>query len=316
MLTNQKCPKCPEYLHHYGVNQGASYLTCKKCLTTVIHKSDLLKIFRHHPVVEQFVRVGVQQHQPTTHPCPGCHSRLLSGHFFQSQLVLEECTQCQLYVFDDEELEKLADIAEAKITKAKVKLEKSRLNPVETDQDCPICPQQRLYTFGEQRFFVFCLGCGGISSKVENIERLIGRSLFAPTMFTERSGQGFYSICRSCHHQQDIRNTKCEKCTVDLLRVNCISCSARMSEFDLHDLIIERCQFCNDVWLDCGELEQLVEILPDVRRHYKRLKRNSELTSAAVRGATQGVIMGINETRRRIMRRTGTLYTFFTLGSY
>ena len=98
--------------------------------------------------------------------------------------------------------------------------------------------------------------------------------------------------------------------------INCLSCDARMNEYDLHDVIIDRCQFCNDIWLDTNEFEKILSIMPDVKRHYERAKRKAELTSAAVRGASIAIGVGIDVNRRKIMDRTGILYRLLFINSY
>jgi Zn-finger nucleic acid-binding protein len=49
-----------------------------------------------------------------------------------------------------------------------------------------------------------------------------------------------------------------------------------MSEYVLKDLVIDRCQICNAVWLDNEEFEKVMNATPDLRRRYDEAVRKRE----------------------------------------
>lgn len=44
----------------------------------------------------------------------------------------------------------------------------------------------------------------------------------------------------------------------DIVTMNCPRCSGRLHEFNFDDVNVDRCDTCGGIWLDSGELEQIV----------------------------------------------------------
>lgn len=316
MTNSMNCPKCKAILTVRKSKTGIQLGFCPHCKGTLISKADFLKAFDDHMFAQQLVRLGLQDAIKKHLICPVCKLEMHSGCVHDTDIELEECNDCQVFFIDHPEFSKIF----LKINESKEALDKAFKDGAQlfipTDKDCPICENKKLYQIGKENFAVTCFDCGGLAMKVETLERLINKSLFAPTMFTEREGRGAFSICRHCHEAQENENPHCRKCRRKMIRLDCISCGVKMTEFDLDNLLIERCQFCNDIWLDSGELEKVLLVMPDLRRHYERLKRKAELASAATQGAAYGIMAGVDQSRRDIMTRSGIIYRLLFLNKY
>jgi Zn-finger nucleic acid-binding protein len=316
MTNSMKCPKCKENLSVRKSKNGINLGFCSICKGTLISKADFLKAFNDHIFAQQLVRLGLQDSIQRQLLCPMCEKEMHSGHVHETDIELEECNHCQLFFIDHLEFGKIfLKLNESQLSLDKAFKEGAQLF-IPTDKNCPICEDKKLQQIGKENFAVTCFDCGGLAMKVETLERLISKSLFAPIMFTEREGRGAFSVCRHCHEEQEKENRQCRKCKKKMISLDCISCSGKMTEYDLDNLFIERCQFCNDLWLDGGELEKVLTVMPDIRRHYERLKRKAELTTAATQGAAYGVMAGIDQSRRDIMMRSGIIYRLLFLSKY
>ncbi len=316
MKKPTNCPKCKCPLTVRTSNSGIQLGFCSRCKGTLISKADFVKAFKHHIFAQQLVRLGLQDSTPRHFMCPICAEEMHSGHAYDTDIELEECNICQVFFIDHLEFSKIflkLNETEKDIDTA-FKKETQIFTP--TNKKCPLCENQVLHQIGKENFAVTCFECGGLAMKVETLERLINKSLFAPTMFTEREGRSYFSVCRFCHEEQERENQTCRKCHKKMILLNCLSCEGKMTEYDLDSLIIERCQFCNDIWLDGGELEKALDVMPDIRRHYERGKRKSELTGAATQGAIYGVMAGIDQSRRDIIQRGGLIYRLLFLSKY
>lgn len=305
------CPKCKAPLRVRTSKTGINLGFCSLCKGTLISKADFLKAFDDHIFAQQLVRLGLQDSTQRHLLCPMCEKEMHSGHVHDTDIELEECNSCEVFFIDHLEFSKIF----LKLNESQNSLDKAFKDGAQlfipTDKTCPICENKMLHQIGKENFAVTCLECGGLAMKVETLERLINKSLFTPTMFTEREGRGAFSVCRHCHEAQEKENQHCRKCKKKMISLDCISCSGKMTEFDLDNILIERCQFCNDVWLDGGELEKVLTVMPDLRRHFERLKRKAELTTAATQGAAYGVMAGIDQSRRDIIMRSSILYRLF-----
>ncbi len=310
------CPKCKAILTVRKSKTGINLGFCSLCKGTLISKTDFLKAFNDHIFAQQLVRLGLQDSVQRQLLCPMCEKEMHSGHVQDTDIELEECNHCQVFFIDHLEFSKIF----LKLNESKESLDTAFKEGAQlfipTDKDCPICENKKLQQIGKENFAVTCFECGGLAMKVETLERLINKSLFTPTMFTEREGREAFSICRHCNEAQERENQNCRKCKKKMISLDCISCNGKMTEYDLESLLIERCQFCNDIWLDGGELEKVLTVMPDVRRHYERLKRKAELAGAAIQGATHGVMAGIDQSRRDIMMRGGVIYRLLFLSKY
>ena len=109
--------------------------------------------------------------------------------------------------------------------------------------------------------------CNGLLTSVESLQQLAGKTLFGPSMFKFRKGGHIISYCRYCSQAQDKNNKTCIKCSREITKFTCSGCGGGLSEYQLGDLIIDRCQICNNVWLDSGEFEKVLTVLPDVKKY-------------------------------------------------
>jgi len=304
MSKQKNCPKCPGGLISFQSKTGASYDGCPLCKGIWLSVEDAPKIFSSVKVLEFLGKDKLRKQMKTKFSCPECAQFLQSGNVGDSDLTLEECTHCQSYFFDNKEMKLLYD----EMTKPELPV----VPPLKVDFDkmiqlnshCPICKDQRLWsTQGEEEKFSSCLKCGGVSSNVAALSKMAGHSLFSPTMFVFRDGQGVMAICRYCSEAQDGTNSACRKCGREIFRPQCISCSGRMSEYILGSVVIDRCQICNSVWLDESEFEKVMIAMPDVRRHYEAGVRQSELLETEVLAASHVYAHGLEQATRVMVNR-------------
>lgn len=312
MKKNKKCPKCPGILLHFQSKTGASYDGCPICKGIWISRKDLPKIFASDKVSALFSNKGLEKAMPTKFACPDCNSFLQSGTVQSTDMTLEECTRCETYFFEDRELKRLYEEMQRpelpRVETPQIDLDKM----IQTSSYCPVCKDQHLWGVKEHTSqFSSCLKCGGMASSVEALQKMAHKSLFSPSMFVFRPGQGDYAVCRHCSEAQAPQNKDCQKCGRELFRVNCTSCSGRMSEYILGDLIIERCQICNAVWLDDNEFERIMTAVPDVRRVYEAGVRHSELLEAQVLAASHVYRLGLEQSTRKIIDRFWGMYGVF-----
>ena len=272
------CPKCRGKLIGTQATTGAFYHWCNLCKGQWISSRDLSIVFKRDSFVMSLIQSELTRAQATAFKCPTCKVPLKNGKVFETDLELDNCGQCQHYFFDDKEMVRLFHLLkEQHLPKAETPQIDGRKLTF-TSRPCPVCPGESLFGVeGKGQEILLCLKCEGMETTVENLQKAAGRSIFHPTMFNFREEQGFYAVCRFCHQQQDLKNEHCIKCGKGLQRITCQPCNAVMSEYDLNDIIIERCQVCSRVWLDHGEFEKVLTALPDLNRRYQDLKRKSEL---------------------------------------
>lgn len=297
---------------HFESKAGATYDGCPLCKGIWISLKDMPKVFGTAKVLYK-LRQGLTKSMKTKFACPGCTSFLQTGNVGTSDLSLDECPKCQSYFFDDREMRRLYEELQTPELPEVQSTDIDMNKMVQTKSHCPVCKDQHLWSVqGQTDKFSSCLKCGGSATNVESLQKMAGRSIFSPTMFVFRTGQGLLTVCRHCQECQESSNTACRKCGCEILRVQCLGCSDRMSEYILGDLIIERCQMCNTIWLDDNEFEKVMTSMPDVRRHYDEGVRQSELLKTEVLAASHVYRHGIEQgTRKMIDRFWGVAGVFF-----
>lgn len=312
-----KCPKCPGRIVESETKSGAPYGSCLFCKGTWTTRANLPLIFKTKKVTE-FVTGGLHGKAPTVFKCSYCNSALLTGKVGDSGLKIDECPKCEAIYFDRGEMDDLLRlVGRASLPIAEgVKFESSKL--IETKEKCPCCRTETLWAYqGKEDRFKTCRACNGILTSVEVLQKIAQNSLFGPTMFTFRACSGVIKKCRFCHEEQNAANAACQKCGREIGRAQCFNCSSNMSEYQLHDCNIERCQICNAVWLDPGELEQMMTLMPDVRKSYEAGQRKLELDGAVASAVAVTAGMMIEASKRKFLdnsplgKRLGPLIFFF-----
>jgi Zn-finger nucleic acid-binding protein len=282
---------------------GAEYLGCPLCKGIWMSLNDVPKVFGTVKALEK-LNHGLMNPMPTQFSCPTCTGLLQTGKVDVSDLTLDECTRCQSFFFDDREMKLFFDELQVPELPSvqKQKIDMSQM--VKTASCCPVCKDQHLWSVkGQIENFASCLKCGGTATNVESLQKTSGRSIFSPTMFVFPPGQGLYSVCRFCSEPQEPNNKSCRKCGREMLRAQCLGCSGRMSEYILGDVIIERCQLCNSIWLDDQEFAKVLTSMPDIRRHYEQGVRESELFRTEILAASHVYRLGLEQTNRDMIIR-------------
>ena len=211
-------------------------------------------------------------------------------------------------------MNKFLDLLQGEVPRAQTtKIDQE--NMIELANYCPVCKIKHLWTVrGKEKNFKYCLTCEGLSTSVETIQKMVNRSLFSPTMFTFRVEQAGIAQCRFCQEEQSYANTQCQKCGRDFSRIKCVDCHGSMSEYSLKDLVIERCQMCNSLWLDSHELERVFTTMPDVRKQFEEARNKSELLKAENKIVVRVAEMGLTISTRKMIDRFwgvwGALYFY------
>lgn len=312
-----KCPKCPGEIVEAQTKSGATYGACIFCKGIWISLADLPKVFKTKKVVDYVTR-DLTGKAKTTFKCSYCGSGLKTGKVANSNLKIDECESCEAFYFDRGEMDELLRLlGQAELPVAQgVKFDSAKM--VQTKEVCSCCVTEPLWAYqGKEERFKTCRACNGILSSVEVLQKIAQYSLFGPTMFTFRAFSGEVKKCRFCHEEQRGSNSSCQKCGRDLNKAKCFKCSSGMSEYTLHDCTIERCQICNAVWLDPGELEKAMTLMPDMRKSYEAGQRKIELDGAVVKAISISASMMIDSSQRKFLdnsplgRTLGPLIFFF-----
>lgn len=315
-----KCPKCPGRIVETQTKHGATYGACIFCKGMWISLTNLPKIFKTEKVVE-FVTVDFSSKVATAFKCSYCSSSMTSGKVLESNLKLDECEKCQSFFFDVGEMDSLLDIvAKPVLPKAQaVQFDVSKMTKL--NSNCPVCKDAPLWTYeGKKEQFKTCLKCHGILTSVEALQNIAHHSLFGPTMFTFRAESGEIRECRYCHEAQSPANTSCQKCGRPVVKVKCASCSGDMGEYVLNGVTIERCQVCNTIWLDEGELEKVMMAMPDFKKRYEAGQRMLELHGTTEAAEVFALGVSIDNSNRKFLdhsplgRELGPLIYFFYPG--
>jgi Zn-finger nucleic acid-binding protein len=305
-----KCPKCPGQVNESKTSRGATYGWCVFCKGMWISLSDLRLTMTD--TVLGFLGAGLGSKAKTSFTCSYCDGPLVTGKAAGSSLQLEECEACKRFYFDAKEVDALLDLMSHKAIPVAGGLKFDVKKLKETGDKCPICTDVPLFSYdGNADRFKTCLKCDGILSSVPVLENIAHHSLFGPTMFTFRKERGLIAQCRFCHAEQELANTSCIKCGREMVRAKCLTCKSDMSEYVLNEVNIERCQICNEVWMDQGEFEQVMSSMPDMRKRYEEGARRNELHEAIAEADTFTVGYGIELSTRKIADHCAGMWSFF-----
>lgn len=275
-----KCCKCPGGLSEAQSNGNTSYHWCKLCKGVWLHKHTLLTLFKNHAAIQQMVTNGLSHIQEVSFACPECNQALVNGKALDSQVIIEACVQCEKYFFDNKELNYLLDHIQGAVLPQQKDIDWSQEEMVKSNNKCPVCEDKSLFGLKNRLdTFEVCLTCNGAATSVGCLQKLAKKSLFGPTMFEFRKGGDVISYCRFCGHAQPKGHDDCLQCGRELRRIKCHGCDSQFSEYELNDVVIDRCQICNAVWLDSGEFEKVMTIMPDVKRQLERLELDDKSTT-------------------------------------
>jgi Zn-finger nucleic acid-binding protein len=298
------CPKCPGILSHSTTRAGAAYDWCSLCKGIWILATSIPKIFPLDKMADSEKWPQLQRLLPNKFSCPSCQENLKTGQVKNSQMEIDICDPCQGYFFDDKEINTLLTLLQQQDLPAAPAPTISFENMVKLEVSCPVCKDENLWSVrNKESNFKACLRCEGILTTVEAVQKIVARSIFSPTMFTFRSERGSIACCRFCHEEQSPSNTDCQKCGRPLVKLACPSCQGRMSEYSLKNIIIDRCQMCNSLWLDQGELQQIMVAMPDVRKQFEEGQRGSELLKLEVKVGLATQELGLDITYRKVIDR-------------
>jgi len=306
-----KCPKCPGRVNEAKTARGAVYGWCVFCKGMWISLKDLRLTMTDK--ILTLLGAGLGSKANTAFKCSYCNGPLVTGKVAGSSLQLEECEACQRFFFDAKEVDALLDLMTHKALPKAGNLAFDRAKLKETVDKCPVCRDVPLFAYdGKDDRFKTCLKCEGILSSVPVLEKIAHHSLFGPTMFTYRSERGQIAQCRYCHTEQEPANTSCIKCGREMVRAKCTTCKTTdFSEYVLNGVTIERCQVCNEVWMDQGEFEQVMTSMPDMRKRYEEGIRHSELKEATVEAESFTVGYGIELSTRKMADKFFGNWSFF-----
>lgn len=299
------CCKCPGKLVLFNSqNQSTRFEWCSLCKGIWISRNDLSLIFSGQTSLEKLSDGIIKNKISQTFSCPECEKDLISGRVFDSKVIVDYCTGCNKYYFDENELNQLLTvIKELKLPKAK-KIEWSQEEVIKCSEKCPRCVDVNLYGAKDETLpFHICLQCNGVSTKVETLQTLAKKSLFGPALFEFRRGSARMAICRHCHLAQEASNKHCIQCGGDLRKLTCLGCGGAYSEYQHQNLIIERCQICNAVWLDSGEFERFLTLVPDLKKVIEQELLNDKLNQLRLSNFTDTYALAIEKERRDLSLR-------------
>jgi len=140
-------------------------------------------------------------------------------------------------------------------------------------RECPVCHVSLKQITVKRRLQLdFCLTCRGVwfdkdeLSQTQHVQgKLPEKFMGFPDLTRDKI------ICQSCGAHNDRSRSTCERCGA-ALEFLCPVCRVQMEEVPIGEVQIDRCQSCQGVWLDGGELTLLFE-------EYKR-KKQQELQHA------------------------------------
>ena len=298
------CIKCQGKLSQLSNSRSREILYCTLCKGLWMSRDAVAKVFKNKTEVIEFLSQPLGNSKQSNLPCPDCQKNMTTGFVLDSKIVVEKCESCDYYFFDNKEINRILDhIVEDELPKAR-DIDWSKEELVEGPDHCPVCVSEPLFGL-KNRLDVFevCLKCNGVASKVEVLQKLANKSLFGPTMFEFRRGAGLVSLCRMCQTPQQASNSNCVQCGTELKRIKCVSCESQYSEYQLDDVIIDRCQICNSLWLDHGEFEKVMTIMPDYKKVIDRMHLKDQLTNVKLGAISESYAISIERDRRHIVNR-------------
>lgn len=141
---------------------------------------------------------------------------------------------------------------------------------------CPVCkvPLREITVKGRIHLDM-CLTCRGLWFDRNELSQVQTAGRLPDTLLTTPARPRDQIICEQCGAPNDRAQNTCTACGA-ALRLLCPVCRVQMEEVQVGNVFIDRCQRCQGVWLDGGELRQLFE-------EFKRKKQQE-----AARGRQQG----------------------------
>lgn len=274
------------------------------CKGIWLSKKALLTVFNSHEEIQKLTTQELEGLKPISFACPDCKSPLSNGKALDSEVIIDCCTTCEKYFFDDKELKQLLEhIQGASLPKAK-EIDWSKEQVIKSDENCPLCQDKPLFGLkGRMKTFSVCLECNGVATNVDALQKLANKSLFGPTMFEFRRTGEIVSYCRYCGLAQEKRNEDCIKCARAIQRLKCYECKSQFSEYEHDDVVIDRCQMCNAVWLDSGEFEKVMTIMPDVKKQIERLYLDDRLREIRMDAISESYGISIERDRRIMINK-------------
>jgi Zn-finger nucleic acid-binding protein len=105
----------------------------------------------------------------------------------------------------------------------------------------------------------FCLSCRGVWFDKDELSQIHQHGKLPDSMLSGAvTGKRDKVICESCSTQNDRSARRCSHCGTTL-KFLCPACRQQMEEVAMGNVLIDRCHFCQGVWLDGGELTLLFE---------------------------------------------------------
>lgn len=127
-------------------------------------------------------------------------------------------------------------------------------------RECPVCRIPLNPISIKQRIQVdFCLSCRGLWFDKDELSQVHQHGDLPDKLLTDVvTGKRDSIICESCGAQNDRSARQCSRCGM-MLKFLCPACRQQMEEVALGNVLVDRCHFCQGVWLDGGELALLFE---------------------------------------------------------
>jgi Zn-finger nucleic acid-binding protein len=296
-----KCIKCDNKLETASGKKDLNW--CVLCKGIWIGKKSLIETFQANPIIKDIVNKELIGDQKIDKACPDCNNSLNSGKLAGTEIVVEKCLGCEKYFFDDKEINKLLDhLKVASLPKAG-EIDWQNIEFVQSKHDCPVCITSPLFgAKGKLKDLELCIKCHGSFCSVSMMQNLLDKSLFGASMFEFRKGGDLAWVCRFCNHTQLKNNEDCESCHRKLQRVGCPSCDRLMAEYQLHDVVIDRCHTCNTLWFDAGEFNKVIQIQPDIKRQVEREFVDLKIARLRTEAISEVYIQGLEETRREMIK--------------
>jgi len=115
--------------------------------------------------------------------------------------------------------------------------------------NCPICDIELKHASIKNVAIDFCDTCQGIWCSKDELEKIamLGREYIANSLIAK-------SIIK------DLQDTKTQKKSLHL----CPNCEASLEKFNYSydsDIFLETCKICNGIWLDDGELGDIIDYI-------------------------------------------------------
>lgn len=306
------CCKCKSQLLENKHN-GKTYYGCNICKGIFIHKSVLAEIFKDYDTIHDIILGSLTGEKQVEINCPECNKFLVNGKIANTDLIVDRCSYCDHYFFDEKEMHSLLDYLNVSHLPSVDDIDWSKEEIIKSGTSCLDCKTEPLYMIKcEEKAFEVCIQCNGLLTTVDHLHKLAGKTLFGASMFKFRMGGHIISYCRYCSQAQDKNNKNCIKCSREITKFTCSGCNGKLSEYELDNLIIDRCQICNNVWLDSGEFEKLLTVLPDVKKYIEACYEDQRFKQLKSDVLKEVQFMQLHKSHRHMIRSIwGKLITHF-----